>query len=165
MSKPVLSDHEIDRLLSMPKAVTNPRARWKEQKGSNQQTFDVQSDDGEHKFKLFVRQNMRLPDNFSCGLRYLHPSGETVTLTRYNGSDHPHENPLEGGRFDGICHIHRATQRYMEAGRKSEHFAEPTDRYSNVEGALRALIQDCNISGIEPPEPPGGEQQLGLQLE
>ncbi len=36
----------------------------------------------------------------------------------------------------------------MQAGRKAEHFAQETDRYVNLHGALEALLKDCNISGL-----------------
>lgn len=162
MPKPVLSDSTIAQLLTMPKVVANPGARWKDQKGSKQRTYRVESSSGDHHFTLFLRQNLRIRENFSCGLYYLHASGEKVTLTRYNGCDHPHYNPVEGSGFRGECHIHRATERYMELGRKEEHFAEPTRRYMDLGGALRALLEDCNISGIPLPEPPADEQQLGM---
>lgn len=72
-----------------------------------------------------------------------------MTLARYNGSDHEHSNPLERGiPIPFQCHIHRATERYIEAGRKAEHFAETTDRYVDLAGATKACIQDCNIQGL-----------------
>lgn len=144
----MLTDEEIDALLKMRKTVQNPRARRLEKRGSEQVNYEVVSDSGEN-FRLFVRQNMRIPDGFSAGLLYEPSSGPPVILTRYNGSDHEHTNPLENGKpLPPACHIHRATARYIAAGRKSEHFAETTDRYSDVDGALRALICDCNIEGL-----------------
>ncbi|MFY3300226.1 DUF6978 family protein [Achromobacter xylosoxidans] len=148
----LLTDEQIDRLLRMPKQVTNPKARKKVQRGSEQINYDVVGDGA--RFQLFVRQNQRLENGFSCGLLLLSDSGEKVVLTRYNGSDHEHRNPLDKERkMPHCCHIHRATQRYMEAGRKAEHYAEATDRYSSVDGALLALISDCNVSGLSPQHP------------
>lgn len=145
----VLTDEEIDRLLALPKRVTNPRARKRSQRGSEQLNYEVESDTGEV-FKVYLRQNLKIPEGFSCGLRLVLKSGDTITLTRYNGSDHEHGNPLDGGKpLPRACHIHRATQKYMLAGRKAEHFAETTDRYSNLDGAFKALIFDCNISGFD----------------
>jgi hypothetical protein len=40
---------------------------------------------------------------------------------------------LENGKFFDF-HIHYATQRYQDAGRKEESYAEGTDRYSTSEG-------------------------------
>lgn len=164
MSRLILTDDEIAQLLKMPKTAINPGAKWKEQRQSKQKNFSVQSDDEKHRFLLYLRQNMRVQAHFSCGLYYHHPSGEKVTLTRYNGSDHPHGNPIEGSHIDYQCHIHVATQRYMEQGRKPDHYAEPTDRYTCLDGALRELILDCNISGVPLPEPTSHEDQLDLHL-
>lgn len=144
----ILTDEQIEHLLEAPKAATSSSARWKTQRGSRQRNYDLQSQDGKLLFSLYLRQNERLKESFSCGLLYLHAGGEKVTLARYNGSDHPHYNPLDGTRSDNHCHIHRATERYMAAGRKSEQFAESTDRYKDLDGALRAIIDDCKITGI-----------------
>lgn len=142
-----MTDDDIAALLSAKKVVTNPRARWKQQRGSRQKNHKVKSTCGQH-FILYLRQNTRVEEHFSCGLRYCHPEGKQkdVTLCRYNGSDHEHENPLDGkGKIDRQCHIHRATSRYMAAGRKAEHYAESTDRYEDLSGALLALCEDCHI--------------------
>lgn len=147
MTQFILTDSEIAALLSMHKTVTNPRARWKQQRGSKQMNYKVKSTCGKN-FVLYLRQNVRLEEHFSCGLKYCHPEGKhkDVTLCRYNGSDHVHENPLDGkGKIENQCHIHRATQRYMAAGRKAEHYAETTDRYDDLQGAVLALCQDCHI--------------------
>ncbi|MDX5298088.1 MAG: hypothetical protein LPK85_03960, partial [Gammaproteobacteria bacterium] len=85
MADIVLSDAQIEALLTTPKIVRSPGSRWKTNRGSKQRNFDLESIDGAHKFTLFLRQNMRLPEGFSCGLVFLHPSGEKVVLTRYNG--------------------------------------------------------------------------------
>ena len=148
-----LTDDEILRLLRLEKTVTNPRAKKIAKRGSEQVNYDAESPTGE-KFRVYVRQNLRIPEGFSCGLLYVSQYGEPVTLTRYNGSDHEHANPLDGGiPMPAACHIHRATERYMAAGRKAEHFAETTDRYSDLEGALQALILDCNIQGLSDNSP------------
>ncbi|RYH23133.1 MAG: hypothetical protein EON54_24975, partial [Alcaligenaceae bacterium] len=138
----LVNDTDIDRLIGMHKTVMNPKARNTEQRGSRRKTFDLEGPQSE-RFQMYVRENLRIPDGYSCGLLFLHPSGEKVTLTRYNGSDHEHSNPLDSGApIPFQCHIHRATERYIEAGRKAEHYAETTDRYSDFAGALRSFIQD-----------------------
>ncbi|CAI9896057.1 TPA: hypothetical protein RQ837_001972 [Pseudomonas aeruginosa] len=148
MSEIILTDEQIQYLLTIPKRTKTPNARWRVQKKSRQRNYDLESEDGSLQFSLYLRQNMRIVESFSCGLLYLHAGGEKVTLARYNGSDHPHNNPLDGTRADNHCHIHRATERYMAIGRKSEHYAESTDRYTDLSGALRAIVDDCMISGI-----------------
>ncbi|VYU41042.1 Uncharacterised protein [Metakosakonia massiliensis] len=147
-----LTDSQIEEFISEIKVVTNPRARWVEQRKSKRKNYDVESFDGKRKYTLYIRQNTILPDNFSCGLRLEIPGREPVTLVRYNGCDHPHENPLEGDNVSFKCHIHRATERYIDLGRKPEHFAVATDRYNNCNGALKCLVDDCKISGLTLPD-------------
>lgn len=172
MSELILTDEQIELLLAVSKKVTTPGSRWKDQRGSRQRNFALESEDGSAQFTLFLRQNSRLKHGFSCGLLYHHPSGEKVTLTRYNGHDHPHYNPLDGTRSDFSCHIHKATERYMAAGRKAEHFAESTCRYRDLDGALKTLAADCNIHGLklstsiqEGENDWIDERQMGLGLE
>lgn len=150
----MLTDEEIAALLALPKTVTSTRKREREQKKSIRVNYPVESDCGSAQFELYSRQNQIDPDAYSCGLIYQHPSGERVTLVRYNGSNHQHRNPLESNELISFkCHIHRATSRYIEMGDKAEKFAETTDRYQNLDGALHCLVLDCNISGLHTSAP------------
>ncbi|HRL20326.1 MAG TPA: hypothetical protein PLP85_01045 [Alcaligenes sp.] len=143
----ILSDAEIADLIALPKIILNPRARRKEQKGSARINYSIQAENAQ--FEIYVRQNLKVRNAFSCGLMYIAPNSERVTLMRCNGSDHPHGNPLEGvATIEAGCHIHIATQRYMEIGRKPEHFAEKTELYTDVDGALATLLMLCNVSGL-----------------
>ncbi|MDE0397110.1 MAG: hypothetical protein OXL96_04825 [Candidatus Poribacteria bacterium] len=56
----------------------------------------------------------------------------------------PKPTPLGVGCYHGY-HIHFATERYQERGYDEETYAEETDRYNNLEGALQCLIQDANF--------------------
>lgn len=155
-----LTDAEIQRLLELPKTITNPKARTISKRGSEQVNYDAEAAGGE-RFRVYLRQNLRIPEGFSCGLLYVPQAGEPVTLTRYNGSDHEHANPLEhGAPMPAACHIHRATERYMQAGRKAEHFAQTTDRYRDLAGALKALAMDCNIAGLGDNHPDTTQMKL-----
>jgi hypothetical protein len=62
--------------------------------------------------------------------------------------NHDHPNYLEKVKLGYTCHIHIATERYIKANRKAEGFAEATNRYNTVEGALHCLVTDCKISEI-----------------
>lgn len=161
----MLTDEQIEQLLQTPKIVTNPRARAKAQRQSLQTTYTLDSECGSHRFELYIRQNSIDVENYSCGLAYNHPCGERIPLARYNGSNHDHRNPLEGGELIRFkCHIHKATQRYIEMGDKAEKFAVTTDRYSDLSGALHCLIMDCCISGLHtsPPDSTDDGSQLNL---
>jgi hypothetical protein len=150
-----LTDDKIAALITMPKRVTKPRARQRAVGKHEQVTYNALGSDSETTFQIFSRQSRKIADSYSCGLLWISPSGETVTLIRYNGPNHPHENPIEGERFEFRCHIHRASERYIAANKKAECFAETTDRYRTLNGALQCLVQDCAVSGldVEPENP------------
>ena len=72
-------------------------------------------------------------------------SNSIFKIRRYNGKSHQHGNKIEGDVMYDF-HIHMATERYQIAGYpKEESYAEPTDRYSDIHGALRCMMEDCNI--------------------
>lgn len=142
-----LTDAEIRRLLAMPKAVKSGSKEFAQKNQGLLADFELEGDDGT-KFALYARQNLRNKDDFSCGLRVKLQGGEEVTLCRYNGPSHVHPNPLEGDTLKFVCHIHRATERYIALGRKPEHFAEETNAYKSLKTAAERLVSDCNIAGF-----------------
>ena len=148
MAATTLTDEKIAALIAMSKRVTNPGARRKVSSKHEQVTYNVIGDDGETAFQIFVRQSRKITENFSCGLLWISPSGETVTLIRYNGASHPHDNALESDRYELHCHIHKATERYIAANKKPETYAEKTDRYRTLDGALNCLLTDCVVTGL-----------------
>lgn len=146
------TDDKIIDLLNCAKKLTNPQARIKTIDGAEQVNYKVEAQDGSgHIFQLYKRQNLRdgMENDFSCGILWLSPNGETITLKRYNGSSHSHPNHLEGTRLGFEPHIHYATEKYIKANRKPEGFTEATKRYETLEGALHCLVTDCKISGID----------------
>jgi hypothetical protein len=139
----------INKLLTMPKKVTNPCTREKT-KGKHVETnYTVEDEDNQFRFNLYLRRNILIYDDFSCGLSWNMPSGETITLTRYNGSSHNHFNCLDNEYLGYNCHIHKSTERYTKAGKKSDGYAtNAKERYYTLEGALYCLAKDCNIKGL-----------------
>ena len=138
--------------LSVPKHLTNPQARSKEIEGRQQQNYKVvATDDSGYRFEIYKRQNLRpgMEDDFSCGISWVAPNGETLTLARYNGKAHSHRNKIEKTNLKYSCHIHKATERYILANKKPEGFAEESHRYSSIDGAIHCLVVDCNISGLK----------------
>ena len=111
---------------------------------------------GENKseFTIIIRQNTLNSFDFSVILGYKLPAtkNKIFHLRRYNGRHpSPHTNKLEARdssnrRFVNTCHIHMATERYQRHHFKEEDYAEETDRYATVEGALRCMLTDCNFS-------------------
>ncbi len=146
-----ITDERVDELLMMAKKVTNPNARAKNIEGRMQYNYKVIAiNDNDLRFELFTRQNSRagMEDDFSCGLSWIAPNGETLVLCRYNGSSHSHSNRIENEDLDYVFHIHKTTERYIRANRKPEGFAEVTNKYYTLNGALHCLVSDCNITGL-----------------
>ncbi len=94
-----ITDEKIQQLLSGLKRLTNPNARSKMKDGHEQVNYRVTALDGSgHEFEVYTRQNKRegMEDDFSCGISWIAPNGESLTLKRYNGSSHPHPLALVG---------------------------------------------------------------------
>lgn len=145
-----LSDERIAELIAMPKRVVNPKARQVSDAKHLKCDYKVVSVPGDEEFTVFVRQHSEMLDDFTAGLKWHAATGEAVILMRCNGASHPHKNHIEGTRFSlGHYHVHKATERYIEKGYESEHFAEITNEYTSVEGALHRLCAECNISGLD----------------
>lgn len=144
-----LSDERIAELIAMPKRVTNPKARDVPDAKHIKCDYKVVSSTSDDEFTIFTRQHSEMLDDFTAGLKWHSKSGEVVILMRCNGASHPHKNHIEGTRFSaGNYHIHRATERYIDSGRDPETFAEITNGYTTIEGALHRLCVECNISGL-----------------
>jgi hypothetical protein len=146
-----LTDEKINLILLSNKQIKNPQSKELDKGSHTQRNYKVTSLDGQE-YTLYVRQSKLVNDDFSCGLLWHMPSGEVITLVRYNGSSHYHPNHLEETELDFACHIHRATERYIQAGKKPEGYAEETTRYSTINGALHCLTTDCKISGLKTEE-------------
>lgn len=152
-----ITDAELEHLRRMPKHVLNPKARAANKDLCEQYNYSLGSEDGEHRFQLYTRQNLRpgMEDSFSCGLNVVRHNGESLTLCRYNGPSHPHRNHLEKEHFSFVPHVHNATERYIAAGRDPETFAVITERFRTLQGALHCLVTDCKVKGLDtsPDEP------------
>lgn len=148
MASEILTDEQINSLISMSKRVENPSAKSRTEGKHTRRDFRIKSLDDKYEFSLFTRQSTMIPDSYSAGLRWLSQSGETVMLVRFNGSSHPHSNTLESERFEFKPHIHQATERYLAAGKKDEGFAKVTKDYKTINGALHCLVKRCNIIGL-----------------
>jgi hypothetical protein len=148
MTSRLYTEEELAEFRSMPKRVTNPRARWstkpKARPAHRQRSFQVLGgEDEETRFLVYQRENLADESDFSCGIAYLPYGGPPLTLSRYNGPAHEH------GDLRYRTHIHQATERAIEAGKKPESEAEETDRFETIEGALACLIEDFDIVGIK----------------
>jgi hypothetical protein len=147
MARTILADVRIKELVKLGKTVTLGSKRPSHKGKHLEWDYDLVSEDG-MRFTVFVRQNTILHDSFSCGLCWISPSGEHIVLMRCNGGSHPHPNRIEGTQVPFGFHIHWATERYMRRG-KPDGYAIQTDLYSDIDGALKSLTEECCISGID----------------
>jgi hypothetical protein len=154
------SDSEIAALLREPKLLPADYAKKmavKPKRGHSESELDLSGEDGSE-FRIIRRRSHFNPLDFSVILAYRIPaSNQIFRLRRYNGRSHDHTNPLEGETFYDF-HIHMATERYQRTGNREDTYAETTDRYSDMDGALACLLADCGF--VAPPPSPGTQRDL-----
>ena len=152
-----LKDTEIAALIAEPKPLPvdyRSRIQTKPKRGHRERELDVDGAQG-GKFRIILRQSSYNPLDFSVILAWLPPQSTTpFRLCRFNGKSHEHTNTIETATFYDF-HVHRATERYQQAGTREDTFAEPTSRYQDFAGALRCLIEDCGFQ-----LPPGDQSEL-----
>lgn len=142
-----MTDQEIQALIGLPKTIVNksPANGYREENGHRRCDLGLQSA-GEIKraFQVFIRQNLRLPWNFSIGLRYGVNEGRlnVITLARYNGP-HGETSRTADGHY-AMPHIHYITGAELANGhtQPQENRRELTVRYATFEEALRVFFQD-----------------------
>lgn len=108
------------------------------------------------RFWLITRQSLLNPLDFSVIVSFQPAeSYGRFNLRRYNGKSHTHSNVIERQPPFYDFHIHTATERYQKAGwREVEAYAEPTDRYAAISGALDCAVTDCAF------QEQGGQRQM-----
>jgi hypothetical protein len=137
----LLTDSEISALLTEQKAEAFANTTPKD--GHRRHALTVEGAAG-NRFQLSVRQNVLDPYDFSVILTLIRTDG-SLNLLRHNGTSHAHRNPIEGDRFQAVCHVHVATERYQKRGSDPEHFAEPTTDFSDLATALMAMLRAGNF--------------------
>jgi len=145
------SDEEIARLIAERKPLPPDyisRIQMKPKRGHKERELEILGSTGTE-FRLILRQSNFNPLDFSVILACCPPrTNQIFRLIRYNGKSHEHTNLIEGRRFYSF-HIHIATERYQELGSKEDSYAEPTDKFSDFQGALQCLREEC---GFELPD-------------
>ena len=143
----IFTDQEIAAVIKERKALPNNRHnkfRKRMNRGSNEYLLNITGEEG-NKFRVIVRMSVSYALNFSVVLGVkVPPPKKFFRLRRYNGSNHEHTNPIENEVVTGF-HIHIATERYQVNSIREEDYAEPTERYANVNGALKCLFADANF--------------------
>jgi len=138
----VLSEGEIADLLAEPKVLPeNFRARLRRRTSRRKPNervgkLDVVGERG-NKFRLIVRVNDLIYNNFSVLIVWLSSSGEKTLLVRCNGFHERHVNRMEKTIIPSdTCHVHTITERYQNFG-KPDGFAEETFSYFDVRSAIQ----------------------------
>jgi len=130
----VYTDEFIEFLIGCPKKITKPPSKnMKSDRGHLRNDFEVESEDGEHRFLCFIRVNEKFEENFSVGIDYL-PKDEagSVMLLRCNGSHGPHKVH----NHHAFCHLHKATSETISKGFKPESDIEVADKFSSYQEAI-----------------------------
>lgn len=127
--------------------------------GHKERDLSLSGEDGST-FRLMLRQSLSNPLDFSVIVGYQMPnSNRLFRLRRYNGRFTEHTNRLENESFYDF-HVHQATARYQDAGLAEDTFAQRTDRFGDLQGAIDCLLQDCGFVIPKDPKDPVQESVL-----
>lgn len=141
------TDVEIDTLIQERKPLPEhwrAQLNWQNKAGHKECELDIPGEQG-NMFRLILRQNTKKLSNFSAILAVRQPRpSKFFRLLRYNGLHAPHTNRIENNIIDDF-HIHRATERYQMRGFAEDAYAEITNRYYDLEGALNCLLEDAGF--------------------
>ena len=142
-----LNNKEILVFKNTPKYLTKPlKQKWTVNLKVKQLSIELYG--GNHHFQIYMRQAVMDEDNFSCGISLVTNGNNDITLARYNGSNHVHVNKCDGRRFDFECHIHEANENSIKTSKKIENYAESTNRYTNLQGAIQCVLADFHIMDL-----------------
>ncbi len=148
------SDQDIQALVEERKPLptdVRKRIELRAKRGHRERELDVKGANG-NVFRVIVRQSMSNAIDFSIILAYCPKETNRIfRLRRYNGSSHEHTNKIERTRFSGF-HVHMATQRYQELGGDEDSYAERTVRFSDLNGALQSMLDDCAFEVPDDPQ-------------
>ncbi len=140
----IYTENEIAQLIREPKEILGDW-RTRPENGHIRGSLDVSGSSGSE-FCIKLRQNLQNPLDFSVILAIPLPtSNRLFHLLRYNGRSHRHRNRIERNRFFAF-HIHTATARYQAMGYNEDGYAESTERYAALAGALACLVQDAHFN-------------------
>lgn len=134
------TDADLYRLRRERKRVEKPNARWTRRQGNERKDYLMTGDSGA-RYKIYLRRSLYDALQYTAGIAVVKPDGTLLTLARYNGS-HFH------GSARLTPHVHLTTAQAIRDGLKPERGASPTDRYEDVEGALRCLVHDFRVAGL-----------------
>ena len=143
----LIRDATIRNLLECEKTITESisRLHYKRHQFTNSTEAETILDSNNGVFKLRIRINNTIENDFSVILFWRDGERKWRVLTRYNGNSHSHTNRIENNKIDFTFHKHRITERYQELGGKEEDYAESTSDFNSLETAIDCIMRDCNI--------------------
>ncbi len=149
----ICSEELLVRLKNTPKQVTKwivqNRKKPSDMPSHIEWSCEAVSTDDDS-FLIYIRQNISLDDDFSCGIAWKSPEGEQITIARYNGSSHDHRNRSDGITFVQQCHIHQVTVEAAQRGWSLENYAILAESYTCLDEATLQLAEDYSITGLIP---------------
>lgn len=138
----ILTETDIKVLFDSHKTIVD-EDQTRTKAGHKEKNFHIK-DEINNEYQLFLRQNKKNVNDFSCGIALKCEDGN-LTLMRCNGNSHKHTNQIEKTQIEYKFHIHIIKAHYITAGKKADGYAEMTNDYSNIEGAFKVLLDCCNI--------------------
>lgn len=141
------TDDELTNLIACAKRVSVPPKREMRVLGQMfRNDAELESLDGNHTFRAYMRQSRQFAENFSIGLEY-RPKDEPASfcLIRCNGRHgghkvHPHHLH---------CHVHRSQAADVNAGLRVERHIKVTEEYAAYRDALRYFLLVTNVQASD----------------
>lgn len=138
------TDEQLEALVQCLKLIVDPPAvKMKSERGSKRNGMVLQSQDGNHRFRVFMRQSEDFEENFSIGLDYLPKDASgSFCLLRCNGKHNGHQAHPHHLSF----HVHRVKADDVNNGNKQERHIEVTTEYAAYRDGLAYFLKLINLT-------------------
>lgn len=144
------TEEDITALIQCPKCVVQPPKReMKSNRGSLRNEMELKAAKGLDRFSVFMRVSEHFREDFSIGLKYHSPDGQSFNLIRCNG---PHGEHLDIRREPGAhfsYHIHKISAEDINDGNFAERHGATTDGYASYEEALVYFLKTVGVIDAE----------------
>ncbi len=137
------TDEQLAALVQCPKQIVDPPAlKMKPDRGSKRNGMTLQSQDGNHRFRVFMRQSEDFEEDFSIGLGYLPKDASgSFCLLRCNGKHGGHQAHPHHLSF----HVHRVIADDVNNGNNQERHVEVTTEYASYRDGLAYFLKLINL--------------------
>ena len=139
-----ISEQQLHDLITCPKEIiSKPRKEFLCSNGCRRNDFTAKSSTNQS-FRIFMRQNLRLPEDYSIGLIWeCQENQEDIILCRFNG---PHGgNKKVATHF--VTHIHELNLELAKEDVFKESTVKETHDYATFTDAIYAFCEYCHIKG------------------